>query len=262
MSTSNHDSCATSSNKMTGSSDDPSNIPTGVVGYVLGDGCEDTDVYRYASGVGVDTDYPRSDSESGDILPGVNPRSVITLNDLPKIRCRYSIPIHISLYAPASGERADWKIPGWTCLYKLPFKYGFRFPLPRLMSELCSYHGISPSQLMPNAWRVLMAIEVLTDRYNITFTVAEVLHVYYLKEHPHDKGRYQLNVRNGSDHLILGVKEAKRWKEDFFFVPFDALGVSVDCGIPHSWSPASECHSFGVELCPYLLWFIDVCLPG
>ncbi|KAF4369562.1 hypothetical protein F8388_019431 [Cannabis sativa] len=125
MSMSNHGSCATSSNKTTSSSDDPSNIPTGVVGYVLDDGCEDTDVYCYASGVGVDTDRPTSDTESGDILSGVNPR-------------------------------------------------------------------------------------------------------------------YQLTVRNGSDHLILGIKEAKRWKEDFFFVPFDALGLSVDRGIPHSWSPASR----------------------
>ncbi|XP_062088174.1 uncharacterized protein LOC133794788 isoform X2 [Humulus lupulus] len=177
-------------------------------------------------------------SGSGSMLSS-NPRSSISLGELTYLRRHYEIPDTISLHAPAKAERPDWHLPGWVCLYELPFKEGLRFPIPRLVVELCEYHEISPEQLMPNSWRILMSLEVLCERHKITLGVADLLRAYYLKAHLNDKGRYQLTTRGKDPPLIISLKSGdKRWKDRYFFVPFVSLGLPADSRIPCSWSPA------------------------
>ncbi|XP_062091776.1 uncharacterized protein LOC133797760 isoform X4 [Humulus lupulus] len=192
------------------------------------------------TGRGIDSNEPIDGGMpgSGSMLSS-NPRSSISLGELTYLRRHYEIPDTISLHAPAKAERPDWHLPGWVCLYELPFKEGLRFPIPRLVVELCEYHEISPGQLMPNSWRILMSLEVLCERHKITLGVADLLRAYYLKAHLNDKGRYQLTTRGKDPHLIISLKSGdKRWKDRYFFVPFVSLGLPADSRIPCSWSPA------------------------
>ncbi|XP_062079669.1 uncharacterized protein LOC133784254 isoform X2 [Humulus lupulus] len=192
------------------------------------------------TGRGIDSNEPIDGGMpgSGSMLSS-NPRSSISLGELTYLRRHYEIPDTISLHAPAKAERPDWHLPGWVCLYELPFKEGLRFPIPRLVVELCEYHEISPGQLMPNSWRILMSLEVLCERHKITLGVADLLRAYYLKAHLNDKGRYQLTTRGKDPPLIISLKSGdKRWKDRYFFVPFVSLGLPADSRIPCSWSPA------------------------
>ncbi|XP_062089693.1 uncharacterized protein LOC133796235 [Humulus lupulus] len=236
MSSSNRGSRARSSGRMTySSSDDGSctipNIPIGVVR------------------IGVDYDEPIVGGFSGRMLLGSNPKSKITLKDLPRLHQAYDIPSYASLHAPSGGERANWNLPGWVCMYDLPFKEGFRFPLPMLAKEVWEYHLVSPSQLMPNVWHALMAMEVFSEKYAIEFTVEEVLRAYSLKEHHTDKGRYQFLSKLKSS-LIVDLKDCdKHWKDRYFFVSHNVLGLPADCKIPHGWSSASRVNLLFAWVC-------------
>ena len=72
-----------------------------------------------------------------------------------------------------------------------------RLPILRLVRDVLDHYEIAPSQLMPNAWRILLVLECLSMRHGVECNIGEVLLSYYLKEHDIDKGRYQLIMRVG-----------------------------------------------------------------
>ena len=65
-----------------------------------------------------------------------------------------------------------------------------RLLIPRLIRDVYDHYLIAPSQLMPNTWRILMALEILSVRQGVECEIRDVLYSYYLKEHDTDKGRY------------------------------------------------------------------------
>ena len=102
----------------------------------------------------------------------------------------YEIPASVEVRALEAHERVDWVIPRWAAWYEFPFKEGMRLPIPKLVRDALDHYEISPSQLMSNAWRILLALECLSMRYEVACKISEVLHSYYLKEHDTDKGQY------------------------------------------------------------------------
>ncbi|KAK0596670.1 hypothetical protein LWI29_017906 [Acer saccharum] len=185
-------------------------------------------VYAIASAVEhpeyVDIDEPSTSGRALGILKD-SPASVITEDMLPGIRAMYGIPKDVELRAPKEYERADWDIPGWTCLYEYTFRLGFRFPIPQLVRRMLVYYELAPGQLMPNTWRILLGLGILCERNNIQFGLGCLLHNYYLKEHLTDIGRYSLVSRNKKRDLIIDTKTNDRnWKDTFFF----ARGPPVD----------------------------------
>lgn len=105
-------------------------------------------------GIGLVTSGPIWGSSAKNKLEGginSNPKSTIKLSKLRDFHSKYNIPRYISLHAPSVEVRADWDILGMVCLYELPFKSDFRFPLPRFVTEVCHRHEISPGQLTLNA---------------------------------------------------------------------------------------------------------------
>ena len=150
-------------------------------------------VYAIASAVEypeyIDVDEPSTSGRSLGILKD-SPASVISEDMLPGIRAMYGIPNDVELRAPKEHERADWDIPGWTCLYEYTFRLGFRFPIPQLVRRMLVYYDLAPGQLMPNTWRILLGLGILCERNNIQFGLGCLLHNDYLKEHLTDVGRY------------------------------------------------------------------------
>ena len=102
----------------------------------------------------------------------------------------YGIPKDVELRAPREHVRADWDIPGWTCFYEYTLRLGFRFPVPQLVRRMLLYYDLASGQLMPNTWRILLSLGVLSERYNVKFGIGSLLHNYYLMEHISDRGRY------------------------------------------------------------------------
>ena len=92
---------------------------------------------------------------------------------------------------PTTHEIVDWIMPGWVVVYELMLKDGMRFPIPKLIRDVCDHYKIAPSQLMPNAWGVMLSLECLSIRHRVDYELGEVLFSYYLKEHDKDKGQVQ-----------------------------------------------------------------------
>ena len=55
----------------------------------------------------------------------------------------------------------------WVVIYELILKDGMRFLISKLIRDVCDHYEIAPSQLMPNAWRVLMSLESLSVRHKV-----------------------------------------------------------------------------------------------
>ena len=98
----------------------------------------------------------------------------------------------VRLQAATPFVRADRSIKGWTCFYHIPFKIGLRFPILPLARQLLKYFDIALSQLMPNGWRILLALEILIERRNLNFSFENLFYTYQLKENDTDCGRYMI----------------------------------------------------------------------
>ncbi|KAL6566855.1 hypothetical protein OROMI_015259 [Orobanche minor] len=163
---------------------------------------------------------PLEGSQFTGFLLGENVASKLSLKEMRHIRRNYDIPDHIALHVPSKEVRADWDLPGMTCLYELPFKLGFQFPLPRLIWEVCDFYEIAPGQLVPNAWRLLMALEVFCEMREIPITIKKVRSAYALKPTNADKGKFQLNV------VSLGWRLLVRWGRIGY--PIEPLRESIN----------------------------------
>ena len=87
------------------------------------------------------------------------------------------------------------------------------------------YYDLAPGQLMPNTWRILLGLRILSERHKVQFGLGCLLHNYYLKEHLIDTGRYSLVPRSKKKELIIDTKSNdKLWKDTFLF----AKGPPVD----------------------------------
>ena len=101
-------------------------------------------------------------SHPGEGMLLKNPRSSVATEDIRLWRYLYGIPPSVEIRVPTAHERVDWVVPGWVAIYELMLKEGMRFPISKLMRDVCDHYEIVPSQLMPNAWRVLMSLESLS----------------------------------------------------------------------------------------------------
>ena len=94
-----------------------------------------------------------------------------------------------------------------------------RLPIPKPVRDVCDQYKIASSQLMSNAWRILIILESLSVRQRVECEIGEVLFSYYLNEHDTDKGRYQLIVKVGRLPIITCLRTNDcSWKDRFFFV--------------------------------------------
>ncbi|KAL5573252.1 hypothetical protein UlMin_022849 [Ulmus minor] len=154
----------------------------------------------------------------------------------------YRIPQSVEIRVPSHHERVDWVVPGWTAVYELMFRDGMRFPIPRLIRDVYDHYEIAPSQLMPNAWRVLMSLESLGSRHGVDCELGEVLFSYYLKEHDVDKGRYKLIARVGRAPIVTCLRTNDRgWKDRYLFVRGDLVwGPLGPGGVPGHWKSTSR----------------------
>ena len=180
-----------------------------------------------------------------------NPSSLVSDDNLCLLREIYGIPKNVELRAPKEYEKADWDIPGWTCYYEYTLRLGFRFPPPPLARRMLLYYDLAPGQLMPNTWRILLSLSVLSEKYNIPFGIESLLHNYYLKEHIHDRGRYMLIPRSKEQRIVIDTTTNDRnWKDVYFF----AKGPQVDgpwftrkgdksYQCRRTWNRYGECHS-------------------
>ena len=86
--------------------------------------------------LGVESDVELHPSE-GMLLK--NPRSSVKAEDIKLWRYMYRIPPSVEIRVPTTYKRVDWIVPGWVSVYKLMLKDGMRFPILRLIRDVCDH---------------------------------------------------------------------------------------------------------------------------
>ena len=148
---------------------------------------------------------------------------------------------------------------GWVAVYELMLKDGMRFPILTLIRDMCNHYEIALSQLMPNAWRVLISLESLSIHHGADCEL-EMLFSYYLKEHNTDKGHFKLITRIGRAPIVTCLCTNDRgWKDRFLFVRGDLVwGPRGPGGVSGHWKATSKEFVFLVPLCRLTLTFLFV----
>ncbi|XP_060971672.1 uncharacterized protein LOC133037917 isoform X2 [Cannabis sativa] len=176
-----------------------------------------------------------------------NPRSSMTKGDILRMRHQYEIHSSIQMRLPTIAERPDWDSGDWVCMYEFPFRIGFRFPFPPFVQEVLDYYEVAPSQLMPNAWRLLLGIEVIVRVKGKRVDLVDFQSSYYLKQHDTDKGRFLFTLRANKKAWVMELVPSNKrgWRKKYCFVKGDLFGTS-DYEVPTSWRTLSK----GLTRCP------------
>ena len=181
-----------------------------------------------------------------DIPSEIDEKRLYTLRD------KYQIPDEVNPCLAALGE--------WCCtsnsgvfIYEAYLLGGLRLPLNAFARELLHRLGIGPNQLNPNAWRIIVSMQVLWREVfdgNCPLTMDEFLYYYKPSEISKSLGFYQFLARGSSFRLIRSLPLFdRRWKTVFFFVSGYWVGnpVEVDMDLfPPYTGEMGHLHSKGM----------------
>ncbi|KAM3208009.1 hypothetical protein ACQJBY_062979 [Aegilops geniculata] len=137
---------------------------------------------------------------------------------------KYGIPRDHYTARPAGDLRAcSPPPPGCVCVYAHALEAGMRVPLHPFFCEALAHFGIAPTQLAPNAWRIMAGFLVLCRSAGVppslvVFRRFFLLSVLNLK---HKKRWYYFkpSFRDGPGLRFTGVPDSiYGWKRGFFFL--------------------------------------------
>ena len=170
---------------------------------------------RMASGSGARSSRqpssPPQDEEEGEenIIYSCTPKiaSILDAAKLKTLINRYQIPKDLKPCLPVEGE--------WCCspssglgVYTSYLLAGLRFPLNFFCRGLFHRLGIEPSQLNPNGWRTVVAMQVLwreAFKGNRFIIMDEFLYCYKPSEIKKSVGFYQFSSKGSYNSLIRVV---------------------------------------------------------
>ena len=90
-------------------------------------------------------------SHPGEGMLLKNPRLSVKTEDIKLWRYMYRVPLSVGIWVPTTHERVDWVVPGWVAVYELMLKDGMRFPIPRLIKDVCDHYEIADAERLEGA---------------------------------------------------------------------------------------------------------------
>ncbi|KAJ4906326.1 Uncharacterized protein Rs2_09984 [Raphanus sativus] len=123
-------------------------------------------------------------------------------------------------------KRASGGMPEEITIYEAFFESGFRGDVTSLIVSLYDYFHISPSQLNPPAWRILIAIQNIGDEEGLALRVSEVLFSYHLAPVNGNEECFHLRPRAG----IPIVEELPKTEQGTHSAPVEGEGNVLQAG--------------------------------
>ena len=193
---------------------------------------------RKASGsqAGISSSVPPSnhlDEEETVYSCAIGIHSKTNEQRLSNLRTWYQILDEFNPRLPVYGE--------WCCnprfridVYEAYFLGGFRLPLNTFARELLVRLGLGICQFNPNAWRLIISMQILWTevfRGDRPLTVDEFLYYYKPFEISQFEGFYQFTAKGNDCRLIKSLASSnRRWKTEYIFVSDFWAGNPVDVG--------------------------------
>ena len=102
-------------------------------------------------------------------------RLVDSEEGIEKFRAKYRIPPSVGTKYAAQGEWVDDRKTGEVVILMIAFiEGGMTIPMGSLIRNFLRFFRLSPTQCVPNMFRVLGSIEVLNERMNLNLTHPDV----------------------------------------------------------------------------------------
>ena len=122
----------------------------------------------------------------------------------------------------------------WIGIYEAYLLGGLRLPLNAFVKELLTRLGLGVCQLNPNAWRLIVSMQVLWKEVfegDRPLTVDKFLYCYKPSEISQSLGFYQFSGSSTDCRLIKSLLTfGRNWKTKFFFVSSFWAGNAVEVG--------------------------------
>ena len=168
--------------------------------------------------------------------------NVVGDRELRHYRRRFDIPSSVNLLE--SGDRAAWNpVPGAVAIYGVMLSCGVTLPLQGFIARFLADARLSPAQLAPNSYRILMGMWMLwTLKGYEPPTPREICHFYSLRLAGHggtyflsstpaknwipkgavNPGKVQVSEDEKEKGFLWGLPSSnKRWKNSWFFISGD-----------------------------------------
>ncbi|GMP84445.1 hypothetical protein CsSME_00037974 [Camellia sinensis var. sinensis] len=160
-------------------------------------------------------------------------KSTITAADLEAIRERYQISAEVELLLPTSRKRPFDARPGEFSLYEEALKGGLRLSLLQVVVDVLNRLEVAPGQLMPNAWKILLACASAWPKANggEAMAVDEFFSCYKALGQQETWVTLQAVMGRG---LVAGLPTSiKGWRPRWFYVSANGgLGVRTIWKVP------------------------------
>ncbi|KAK1394402.1 hypothetical protein POM88_013458 [Heracleum sosnowskyi] len=137
----------------------------------------------------------------------------------------YRIKTPLRLVQAGPGDRSCHWRPDALCIYKDAIVAGLRFPFHEFIPKLLADVQISPCQLPPNAWRIIMCFMVLCLKNNFPLSVSLFRKIFQFKNSSAlSPGWVYLNHR-ASTPPIFHPKSIPdnnpKWKNEFMYLVWE-----------------------------------------
>lgn len=165
----------------------------------------------------------------------------LKVEDLQKIMKDANFPVETNYLLPDKEAYADWSRDGWVCLYTYPFEIGHTLPFSHLVCSFLVTFGFAPSQVMPQAWRILRCFDVLSAEHHIPFQLADLMFQYRV-EHL-GSSRITLKLKDEMEPAILHTSTndgLSGWAQRFFFVEIASLGPECKAPFIDKWKTTNS----------------------
>ena len=150
--------------------------------------------------------------------------SRVTEKYIQGLREEFEIADGIILSAPLEHERADQPPVGKIAFNRAILNVIGGLPMHPLISQFVSDLGCSPTQLVPNVYKIFVGMAVLWAKiYDRPVTLQDFSQYYSFKSAPGQHGYYYARANDDHSKVVTRLPTSqKNWKDHFFWVEGNA----------------------------------------
>ena len=144
----------------------------------------------------------------------------LSKKDEKRIRDRFQFPNSVRIRIPSNEDRVCHLYADEVYFYEVDFASGLCLPVHPFVRELFTYLHLTPTQLVPNSWRVVICCMVVWLSANDRDVIKKdkFLHFYHLGKSI-EPGYWEFKPWDRASRLILeSPSTLHNWKPNFFFI--------------------------------------------
>lgn len=130
-------------------------------------------------------------------------------------RERSGMPAGFELAMPGAEDRAHKPSEGYYTFYTDRVDMGLRFSIPQTIQQFGKFFSVSPSQILPNPYAILLSLGVLLKYFGLNICIGRLRRIVQVKKV--GLGRFYVNPRPEFQFLGGHPSSHKGWPNRFFF---------------------------------------------